>query len=134
MRTEEYYQSIGAEILDACLEVHKVLGPGLLESVYEFALMKEFKIRKIEAQSQFPVKLFYKGFDTGKYFHVDILIDNEVMIELKAVETLNPISKAQLLTYLKLSGHYLGYVVNFNVPLLKQGFNRFTNRRLETER
>ena len=118
---------IGREIVNAAFQVHKELGPGLLESVYHYALLKELEIRNIVAKSKVPVPLFYKGFDTGKYFEIDILVCNEIIIEIKAVEILHPVFDAQIISYLKLSKIKLGYLVNFNVPVLKDGFKRFVN-------
>ncbi len=123
----EHYNKIGHQILDSCFQVHKELGPGLLESVYLYALLKELEIREIEVKSKFSVPLFYKGFDTGKHFEIDILVCNEIIIELKAVEILHPVFSAQIISYLKLSNIKLGYLVNFNVPVLKDGFKRFVN-------
>lgn len=134
MKDKEYYQKMGGIILDACISVHRELGPGLLESVYEFALMKEFEFRNIPAKTQVGVKLFYKGFDTSKYLMIDILVDDEIIIELKAVETIHDVFKAQLISYLKLSGKHLGYLVNFNVPFLKDGFSRLVNNLTPTQK
>lgn len=127
MREKEYYTKMGGIILHSCISVHRELGPGLLESVYEFALLKEFEIRDIQASPQVPIKLFYKGFDTAKHFIIDILVDNEIILEIKSVEILHPVFQAQLISYLKLSDKHLGYLVNFNVPLLKNGFHRLVN-------
>lgn len=126
-RENEFYVQLGSNILDASISVHKELGPGLLESVYHFALLKEFELRGIQAKSQVPVNLFYKGFDTEKHFLIDMLIEDEVIIELKSVDVLHPVYKAQIISYLKLSDKYLGYLINFKVPLLKDGFHRLVN-------
>lgn len=111
-----YYREMGAEILDACITVHRELGPGLLESVYEFALKKEFEIGGIKVKTQVPIKLYYKGFDTGKSFTIERHVDDEIIIELKSTEITHPVFKAQLISHLRLSDKYLGYLVNFNVP------------------
>lgn len=94
-------------------------------------LYKEFELRGIKVESEVPIKLFYKKFDTGKFFIIDLLIEDEILIELKSVDVLHPVFKAQLISYLQLSKNYLGYLVNFNVPLLKQGFHRFINNKIE---
>lgn len=101
--TRGQYNTLAAEIVDACFQVHKELGPGLLESVYEFALMKEFELRSIKASNQCQTKLFYKGYDTGKYYLMDILVDNEIVIEIKCADLIPPVYWAQVISYLKLS-------------------------------
>lgn len=89
--------------------------------------MKELEIRDIAVKSKVSVPLFYKGFDTGKHFELDILVCDEIIIEIKAVEILHPVFSAQIISYLKLTKIKLGYLVNFNVPVLKDGFKRFVN-------
>ena len=125
---KEKFEYLAAESFKAALEVHKALGPGLLESVYEFSLVKEFQIRGIAFKSQTKVPLFYKGYDTTKEFFIDILVENEIIIELKAVDTLLPVHHAQLLSYLKLADKRMGFLINFNVVLLKDGFKRIVNK------
>jgi len=124
---KQQFEYLANQIFNACLEVHKYLGPGLLESVYEYALMEEFEMRNIQFQRQVKVPLFYKGINIGKDFFVDILISNEIIIELKAIEGLLPIHEAQLISYLRLADKRMGFLVNFNVTLLKNGFKRFVN-------
>ena len=124
---KEQYEYLANQTFLSCLEVHKHLGPGLLESVYEYALMKEFEMREILIQRQVKVPLFYKGSNTGKEFFIDVLLENEIIIELKASEGLLPVHEAQLISYLKLTDKRMGFLVNFNVPLLKNGFKRFVN-------
>ncbi|NCU04961.1 MAG: GxxExxY protein [Chitinophagaceae bacterium] len=114
-------------IVDACYQVHVTIGPGLLESVYEFALLKEFELRQIKALNQVPVKLFYKGFDTGKSYAIDILVEDEIVLEIKSSEIMHPVYEAQIISYLKLSNKKLGFLVNFNSPLIKDGIKRFVN-------
>jgi len=125
--TREELNALGAQILDACIAVHKELGPGLLESVYVFALLIELKLRGIKAVTNVAVPLFYKGYDTGKYYEMDILIEGEIVFEAKAVEIMHPVYAAQMISYLKLTNICLGYLVNFNVVRLKDGFRRFVN-------
>jgi len=96
----------------------------LLESAYELALARELILRDIRLQTQMPVELYYKEASLGKAYVIDILVEDLVIIEVKAVETMHPVYQAQLITYLKLSGKKLGYLINFNVPLLKDGFKR----------
>jgi GxxExxY protein len=121
------YEYLANQIFNACLEVHKQLGPGLLESVYEFALVKELQLREVFVQYQVKVPLVYKGYETGKEFYIDVLVENEIVIEAKAVDLIHPVHQAQLLSYLKLSDKRLGFLVNFNVVLLKDGFKRMVN-------
>jgi GxxExxY protein len=119
---------IGGEILQACMEVHKELGPGFLESVYVFSLLKEFEFRGIKAVPNINLPLHYKGHYTGKYYVLDVLIENEVILEAKSVEAIHPLHEAQLISYLKLTDKRLGYLVNFNVVRIKDGFRRFVNK------
>ena len=124
---KEQFEYLANQIFNASLEVHKHLGPGLLESVYEYALLKEFEMRNIFVQRQVKVPLYYKGTNTGKDFFIDILVENEIIIELKALEGVLPVHEAQLISYLKLADKKMGFLINFNVPLLKNGFRRFEN-------
>ncbi|MDF9825931.1 GxxExxY protein [Ereboglobus sp. PH5-5] len=117
-------EELTEKIIGAAIEVHKVLGPGLLESTYEAALAFELGLRglKYERQKEMPVN--YKGFLIEVGYRLDLLVENEVVLELKAVEELHAVHEAQLITYLKLSGHRIGFLINFNVPLLKDGIFR----------
>lgn len=125
---KERFEYIATQIFQAALEVHKTLGPGLLESVYEFALLKELQLRSIGANYQVKVPLVYKGHDTGKDFFLDMLVEDEIIIEVKSCEDgMRPVHQAQLLSYLKLSDKRLGFLINFNVALLKDGFKRMVN-------
>ena len=125
--TKEKYNELATQIVDACFHVHKELGPGLLESAYEYALLKELELRNIIAQNQVQVKLFYKGYDTGKYYAIDILVENEIVIEIKCCDAIPPVYIAQIISYLKLSQKKLGFLVNFHVPVIKDGIKRFVN-------
>ncbi len=122
--TREKLNEIGGIILDACITVHRELGPGLLESAYVIALVREIQLRGIKTRAQVPVELEYKGEPLGKVYVMDILVEEEIILETKSVVAIEPIFKAQLITYLKLANKSLGYLINFNVPLLKDGFNR----------
>lgn len=124
---KEQFEYLANQIFNAALEVHKCLGPGLLESVYEFSLVKELQLRNIHIQYQVKTPLFYKELDTGKEFFIDILVENEIIIEVKAVEGILPVHEAQLLSYLKLADKRLGFLINFNVVLIKDGFKRKVN-------
>ncbi len=123
----EKLNDLAKQIVDACFHVHKELGPGLLESAYQYALLKELELRSILAQYQVQVKLFYKGYDTGKYYAIDILVENEIVIEIKCADIIHPVYTAQIISYLKLSQKKLGFLVNFHVPLIKDGIKRFVN-------
>lgn len=124
---KEEYDRLSKEIVDSCLTVHRLMGPGLLESVYEKCLMKEFELRNIKAQNQVIISLVYKGYELSKEFKVDILIENEIILELKSAEVMLPVFEAQILSYLRLTVKRLGFLINFNVPLIKNGIKRFVN-------
>jgi len=124
---KERYNQLSKEILDAAITVHKEMGPGLLESVYELCLLKELQLRDIFAENQVPVPLIYKGYELNKDYRIDILVEKEIIIELKAVEFILPVHEAQIISHLKLTDRKLGFLINFNVPLLKEGFRRFVN-------
>lgn len=111
-------------VIGAAIEVHRILGPGLLESVYERCLFHELAPRGIECQPQVKLPVFYEDLELDCNFVMDIVIPGKLIVELKAVDKLHPIHEAQLLTYLKLSGIRLGLLLNFNVPLLKDGIKR----------
>ena len=98
-----------------------------MESVYELCMFKELQLRNIFVEHQVPVPLFYKGEDLNKDYRIDILVENEIIIELKAVDFVLPVHEAQIISYLKLTDKRLGLLINFNVPLLKEGFKRFVN-------
>lgn len=117
-------ETIGKAILDAAFKVHSDLGPGLLESVYEKALSYELTKRDILVSSQVRIPILYDGKHLDSDLYCDLVVEACVILELKAVEKINPLYEAQLLTYLKLSGIRLGYLINFNVPHLKSGIKR----------
>jgi GxxExxY protein len=122
--TNKELNDIGAVILDAAITVHKELGPGLLESAYQLALKRELELRGLNVKARIPVELVYKEVPLGKAYEIDLLVENKVIIENKACDGFSPIFMAQLITYLKLYNRQLGYLINFNVPLLKDGFKR----------
>jgi GxxExxY protein len=119
--------SLSREILNACITVHREMGPGLLETVYELCLIREIQSRNIIVEYQVAVPLYYKREALNKEFRIDILVEKEIVIELKAVDILLPVHEAQIISYLKLTGKKLGFLINFNVPVLKDGFRRFVN-------
>ena len=118
---------ISEQIIGAAIEVHKYLGPGLLESVYEICLIEELEQRGLTVQQQVRLPLYYKDQLTKKFFVIDLLVENEVIIELKAVERMSPLFDHQLMTYLKLTQKNLGLLINFNVPRLIDGVRRKVN-------
>jgi len=124
---KERYNQLSGEILDAAITVHKEMGPGLLESVYELCLVRELHLRNVYVEHQVPVPLFYKGEILNKDFRIDILVEHEIIIELKAVEFIIPVHEAQIISYLKLTNKRLGFLINFNVQLMKEGFKRYVN-------
>ncbi len=111
-------------IIGAAIEVHKHLGPGLLESAYEECLCHELNLRKIPFQRQAPLPVVYKGVKLDCSYRVDLLVKNEVVVELKAVESIAPIHEAQVLTYIRLGGWRVGLIINFNVPIVIKGIKR----------
>jgi GxxExxY protein len=127
MISEIEYEKIGRKIVHAAFEVHRELGPGLLESVYEICLVEELRNLHLEVQRQILLPVVFKGKVLNKEFCIDILVENSIVIELKAVEVLLPVHEVQLLTYMKLADIKLGYLINFNVPLIKQGIKRKVN-------
>lgn len=115
------------KIVGSAIEVHRELGPGLLESTYEECLCHELSLNQIPFERQATLPVVYKGVRLDCGYRVDIIVDKKVILELKSVAEIQPIHRAQLLTYLKLSGLKLGMLLNFNVLLMKDGINRFVN-------
>jgi len=118
---------ISKKIIGAAIEVHKVLGNGLLESVYQKSLQQELMLSSIACAIEIPVAASYKGIDLDIAYRMDMLVMDKVVVELKVVEHVLPIHKAQLLSYLKLGNKRLGLLINFNTPLLKNGVRRVVN-------
>src|SRR3954468_15447581 len=118
------FDPISKQVIGAALEVHKTLGPGLLETVYEQALAYELTSLGIKFQMQMAIPVAYKDLKLDCGFRLDMLVENQLIVELKSVEALIPLHDAQLLTYLKITGLKTGLLINFNVPLLKQGIKR----------
>ena len=112
------------QIIGSAIEVHRELGPGLLESAYEECLCHELHLRNISFQRQVSLPIVYKGVNLDCGYRIDLLVENAVLLELKSIEETLPIHHAQLLTYLRLSGMKVGLLINFNVPVLKNGIIR----------
>ena len=125
--TERQENDISGKIIGAAIEVHKKLGPGLLESAYEECLCCEMQLRGIEFKRQVPLSLNYKGIVLDCGYRLDLLVEDKVIVELKSIEGLEPIHEAQMLTYLKLRNAWLGLIINFNVIMLKDGVRRLVN-------
>jgi len=118
-------EEIARKIVDAAYSVHKNLGPGLLERVYEICFCHELKKRKLSAHRQVDVPIVYDGITVDEGLRLDVLVEDLVICELKAVDEMNPVWEAQVLSHLKMTGKRLGFLINFNVPLIKQGIKRF---------
>ena len=122
-----YENEISERIIGCAIEVHKILGPGLLESAYEECLFYEIFQSGLRVEKQKPLALIYKEIKLEAGYRIDLIIENKVLVEIKSVEALNDIHTAQVLTYLKLSGCKLGLLMNFNVLRVKDGIKRLVN-------
>ena len=114
-------------VVDRCLKIHKTLGPGLLESVYEEVLFFELKKSGLKCLRQVDVPVFYENIKMNLGFRADLIVEDKVILELKSVENIAPVHKKQVLTYLRLTGMKLGLLINFNVELIKHGISRIVN-------
>jgi GxxExxY protein len=125
--TEARLNAVSEQVIGAAIEVHRYLGPGLLESVYEACLVRELELRAISHRRQSPLIGSYKGRQLDVSFKVDLVVDEVLLVELKAVEVLLDVHTAQVLTYLRLSQLRFGLLINFNVPVLWRGVRRVVN-------
>ncbi len=123
-------ERIGKIIVNSAFKVHKELGPGLLEKVYEICLEHELKKAGLDVARQLDVPIVYDGLRFNEGLRLDLLVEDKVIIEVKAIETVNPVWEAQILSHLRLTDKSLGYLINFNVPLIKSGIRRFLNKNL----
>lgn len=130
--TEKEFNKLTSKIIECCIEVHKELGPGLMESVYEVCLIHILKENGLWVQNQVLLPVYFRGEKLSKDFVIDLLIEDEIIVELKSVEMILPVHEAQLVTYLKLADKKLGLLVNFNVALLKDGIRRRINGNLNS--
>lgn len=121
------HNATSAQIIDSAIAVHRALGPGLLESVYEKCLRYELKRRALHVDSQLEIPIQYGEIRIDAGLKLDLLVEDLVVVELKAVETILPLHEAQLLTYLRLARKQLGLLINFNVPLVKHGITRMVH-------
>jgi GxxExxY protein len=117
-------ESLGKEIINAAFRVHRTLGPGLLEKVYEACVAHELNKRNIPVARQVTLPIIYDGIEFKEALRLDLLVDGRVVVEIKAIETVNAVWQAQVLSHLRLSNLRLGYVINFHVPLIKDGIKR----------
>ena len=115
------------KVIGAAIEVHKALGPGLLESVYEACLCRELDLRGVAYERQKPLPVRYKGLELDCGYRMDVLVEQVLLLELKASESIEPIHKAQILTYLKMATLQIGLIINFNIEVLKDGIVRIVN-------
>jgi GxxExxY protein len=124
MEPSAEHNRLSGAVVDAAFRVHSILGPGLLESVYESCLIHELRKRELQVESQVAIPVVYDGVRLEAGLRLDLWVERQVIVELKAVDSLLPVHKAQLLTYLKLTGCQLGLIINFNTPLIKNGIQR----------
>jgi len=117
-------ESIARKIVDAAYTVHKILGPGLLEKVYEVCFCHELSKRGLKYQRQVDIPIVYDGMTFDEGLRLDVLVEKLIICELKAVDGMNPVWEAQIISHLKLTGNRLGFLINFNVPLIKNGIKR----------
>jgi GxxExxY protein len=125
IQLSEREEFLGKEIVDCCFKIHSQLGPGLLERVYEVCFCHELTKKGIPWLRQIDIPIYYDGLVFDEGLRLDVLVENLVICELKAKDELNPVWEAQILSHLKLTGKKLGYLINFNVPLIKNGIKRF---------
>lgn len=125
--SKENYDEITSTIIQCAIEVHRELGPGLFESIYELCLLDELRKKNVSVKNQVPIPVIYKGKKLQKNFVADLIIEEKVVVELKCVDQLTPLHEVQLYTYLKLANKKLGLLLNFNVPLMKDGIRRKIN-------
>ena len=123
----EQIEQIAKIIVNSAFKVHKELGPGLLEKVYEACLVYEITKAGFEVKRQVEVPIIYDGVTLKEYLRLDIIVENSIIIEVKAVDIVNPVWNAQIISHLKLTNNELGFLINFNVPLIKNGIKRFIN-------
>jgi len=126
-RRDRREDQITDRVIGCAIEVHRNLGPGLLESAYERCLCHEIRQSGLKCQTQVALPIHYKGLELDCGYRLDLLVEESVILEIKAIERLLPIHEAQLLTYLKLTGYKVGLLLNFNVPVLKEGLHRIVN-------
>ena len=125
MEESRQFDEISNKVIGFAIEVHRTLGPGLLESIYERCLCRELERSSIKFQRQMSLPIRYKGEDLDRDYRIDLVVENSLIVEIKSVEKLIPVHTAQMLTYLKISGIKTGLLINFNTAVLKDGLRRF---------
>jgi GxxExxY protein len=120
-------EEIGYAIIGAAIKVHSVLGPGLLESAYQACLVYELEKHRLRVRREIPIPIRYEELSIDNGYRIDLLVEDSVVVELKAIEQILPVHRGQLLSYLRLGGFKLGYLLNFNVPLMRDGITRLVN-------
>jgi len=123
-KTSEREEVVATKIVDAAYKVHKALGPGLLEKVYEVCFCHELRKRELSYQRQVDIPIEYDGLKFDEGLRLDVMVEGLIICEIKAVDKMNPVWEAQLLSYLKLTGKRIGFLINFNVPIVKNGIKR----------
>ena len=124
---DDELERIGEIIVNAAFKVHKELGPGLLEKIYEACMAHELRKAGLKVERQLDIPIVYDGIEFDEGLRLDLLVEEKVIVEIKAVETVNALWKAQIISHLKLLNKRLGYLINFNVPVIKDGIKRFAN-------
>lgn len=127
MKSREELEAVASSVVDAVYTVHRALGPGLLESAYQACLIHELRKRGLRIRCEVSMPVPYDGIEIDAGYRMDILVEGAIVVQNKVVQTLAPIHEAQLLTYLKLAGLRIGFLVNWNVPLIKNGIRRMVN-------
>ena len=127
-KTRDEIEATAKAVVDACIRVHRELGPGLLESTYQACLTHELRARSLHVECEVAQPVHYDGVTIEAGYRIDMLVEDVIVIENKSVKGILPIHEAQLLTYLKLSGRRLGFLVNWNTPLIKDGIKRMVNK------
>ena len=127
MKSRDELEAIAKQIVDSFIQVHRVLGPGLLESAYQACLAHELRSRGLNARCEVSLPVRYSGIEIEAGYRIDMLVEDCILIENKSVQAMAPIYEAQMLTYLRLYGHKLGFLVNWNVIFIKDGFKRMVN-------
>ncbi len=128
MKTREELEALATILVDSFVRVHRELGPGLLESTYQACLAHELRSRGVEVRCEVILPVRYAGVEIEAGYRIDMLVADEILVENKSVQAILPVHEAQLLTYLKLSGRRLGFLVNWNVPLIKDGIKRMVSK------
>ena len=127
MPTKDFLDELSHRVIGAAIEVHRLVGPGLLESIYVECLALELSERGIQVVREVPLPITYKGHEIDKPLRIDLLVENCLIVEAKSVEILQPVHSAQLLTYLRITGNKLGLLMNFNVVVMRDGIKRIAN-------